>query len=134
MFELPWRIDSPIPIALFLLPVTGLFLYLRFILSKEHGRFRKAVEFLLAKWRVNLPHEKKLSVFRSYLMGMAVIFGFMAIFSFAVGIGLIKNKEEWKPMTLEDIEQLERILGDPGLEKDPQPADRGDAIDRAPQP
>ena len=116
MFELPWHIDRPLPIALFLLLVTGLFLYLYFLFSKEDGRFRKAIEILLTKWSVNLPHEKKLSLCRGYLTTMVALFGYVSVLCFSVGLGIVKNKDI-APLTFEDIQDFERRMESQGLKK-----------------
>ena len=120
MFELPWRIDRPLAIAGMLLPVAALSLYLRIVFDREDGRFRKLMNVLLTTWPVPATQEKKCSLFRGCLTAWALIFSLMTVFAFSVGVGIVRNKEV-KPLSVEDLERIERMLREESLKPRPDP-------------
>ncbi len=92
MIELPFRIDKPIAIACAMAFMMGLFLFLRHLLNKKEGRIYAVTKFALSFIWHRILEEKRMPLFRKYLLGMAVIWGGFSLAGFLIGAGVFKSK------------------------------------------
>lgn len=116
LFELPFHIDNPLAVGACLVPIVAVLGYIRFALSIERSLVRRLADAVAVRLALDRPHEKILSVVRGYFLGMALLFGLMALFAFTVAAGLIKNKEP-KPFTHEDLQKFERDMERQGVKR-----------------
>ena len=121
MIQLPWHIDGPVTITVFLSIITVPLLYLRFLFNQSDSLFRHTIESLISKLYGRSVCETKSHYFSKYLMGMAIFFGLTALFTLSVSLGIIKNKET-QPITIDDLNKFEKKMEEQGMKKRSNPA------------
>jgi hypothetical protein len=105
MLKLPFYVDSPLADAAVALGVSLVFGYLYLAQHKNYLRFGDGLNWIFQRRFSAFAPERAIRIGRHLLLTMTAISGTMALFNILVCVGLLRNGDPPKPITMEEFMQ-----------------------------
>lgn len=115
MLKLPFHIESPLAVALLVGAASALFAALWWAYGADRLGVRNLLgSYFQRRWGGAVPPERALAIGGQFLAGMAILFGALALFALAVGVGLVTNGDGPRPRAVAGADALQQYLNREG--------------------